>query len=134
MRRQDCVYGRTDGRTNPLLYTHSTNAGGELNTNNIPKISSLGQMVQKLKKCQKLIKGQNFVKNVTFKNPKPHAHLQIEAKHSAKFQINLIKDIRSCGDKVGVSKGHNSIKWPKQKSKTTCTSSYHKKTIYEISN
>ena len=37
-----------------------------------------------------------------------------------------------CGDKVGVSKGRNSKKWPKQESKTTYTYSYHKKTIYEF--
>ena len=42
---------------------------------------------------------------------------------------------RSCRDKVGVSKGHNSIKNDqKQKSKTTCISLYHKQTICKISN
>ena len=35
----------------------------------------------------------NFVKNMTIKNPKSHAHLQIMVKHSAKFQINSIKDV-----------------------------------------
>ena len=40
-----------------------------------------------------MTKGHNFVKNMTIKNPKSHAHLQIMVKHSAKFQINWIKDV-----------------------------------------
>ena len=41
------------------------------------------------------------------KNPKPHAHLQIMAKNSAKFKIKLIKDVAGTRS---VSKDHNSIK------------------------
>ena len=37
-------------------------------------------------------KGHNPVQNMTIKNLKSHAHLQIMANHSAKFQINSIKD------------------------------------------
>ena len=40
-----------------------------------------------------MTKGHGFVKNMTIKNPKSHAHLQIMAKHSAKFQFNSIKDV-----------------------------------------
>ena len=43
-----------------------------------------------------MAKGHNFVKNMTIKNPKSHAHLQI--KFSNQF------------DQVEVSKGHNSRK------------------------
>ena len=66
-------------------------------------------MVQKLEKCQKITKDHNFVKNMTIKNPKSHAHLQIMVKHSPKFQINS-RCSRSCREKVRVSKGHNSTK------------------------
>ena len=41
----------------------------------------------------KMIKGYNFVKHKTTKNAKSHAHLQIMMKHSAEFQVNLIKDV-----------------------------------------
>ena len=34
---------------------------------------------------------------MTIKNPESHAHLQIMAKHSAKFQINSIKDVARVG-------------------------------------
>ena len=40
-----------------------------------------------------MTKGHNFVKNKKTKNSKSHAHLQIMTKHSAKFQVNLIKDV-----------------------------------------
>ena len=40
-----------------------------------------------------MTKDHNFVKNMTIKNPKSHAHLQVTGNHSAKFQINLIKDV-----------------------------------------
>ena len=52
----------------------------------------------------KMTKSHNFVKNKRIKNLKSYAYLQIMAKHSAKFQINSIKDV------AGVSKGHNSTK------------------------
>ena len=43
----------------------------------------------------KMTKGHNFVKNKkkTTKNSKSHAYLQIMTKHSAKFQVNSIKDV-----------------------------------------
>ena len=41
----------------------------------------------------KMTKGHNFVKNKKTINSKSHAHLQIMMKHSAKFQVNLIKDV-----------------------------------------
>ena len=50
-------------------------------------------MVQKLKNCQKMTKGHNFVKNKTPKNSKSHAYLQIMIEHSAKFPVNSIKDV-----------------------------------------
>ena len=40
-----------------------------------------------------MTKGHIFVKHMTIKNPKSHAHLQILAKHPAKVQINSIKDV-----------------------------------------
>ena len=40
-----------------------------------------------------MIKGHNFVKNKKTKNSKSHAYLQIMTKHSAKFQVSLIKDV-----------------------------------------
>ena len=40
-----------------------------------------------------MTKGHNFVKNEKTKNSKSHAHLQIMMKHSAKFQVNSIKDV-----------------------------------------
>ena len=40
-----------------------------------------------------MTKGHNFVKNKKTKNSKSHAHLQIRLKHSAKFQVNSIKDV-----------------------------------------
>ena len=39
-----------------------------------------------------MTQGHNF-KNKTTKNSKSHAHLQIMMKHSAKFQVNSIKDL-----------------------------------------
>ena len=41
----------------------------------------------------KTTKGHNFVKYRAIEIPKSHAHLQIMMKHSAKFQVNLIKDV-----------------------------------------
>ena len=42
----------------------------------------------------KMTKGHNFVKNKKTENSKSHARLQIMMKHSAKFQVNLIKDVQ----------------------------------------
>ena len=42
----------------------------------------------------KMTKGYNFVKSIkTTINPNSHAHLQILMRHSAKFQVNSIKDV-----------------------------------------
>ena len=55
----------------------------------------LGQTVRKLEKMPKIPKGHKT------KNSKSFAYLQIMMKHSAKFQVNSIKDVgRSCGYKV----------------------------------
>ena len=37
--------------------------------------------------------GNNSVKNISIKNPKPHAHLHIIGRKSTKFQINPMKDV-----------------------------------------
>ena len=37
--------------------------------------------------------GNNFVKNSSIKNPKPHAHLHFIGRKSTKFQMNPIKDV-----------------------------------------
>ena len=42
-------------------------------------------------------RGHNFVKNKKIQNLKSHAHLQIMMKHSAKFQVNSIKDVAGVG-------------------------------------
>ena len=55
--------------------------------------SSSSRLVQKLDKCQKTSNSHNFVKDMTIKNPNSRVHLQIIAKHSAKFPINSIKDV-----------------------------------------
>ena len=56
-------------------------------------------------------------------------------KHSAKFQGNSIKDVTGVvGTRYESARAITSSKWPKQKSETTCTSSYDKKAIYKISN
>ena len=47
----------------------------------------------------KMTKGHNFIKYMTIKNKKLHAHLQIMAKHSAKIQINSIKDVAGVAGK-----------------------------------
>ena len=52
-----------------------------------------------------MAKGHNFVKNMTIKNPKSHAHLQVKFSN----QFDQICG-RSCGNKVEVSMGHNSRK------------------------
>ena len=57
-----------------------------------------------------MTKCYNFVKKMIIKNPKPHAHLQIMAKNSAKFKIKLIKDVAGVAGTRSVSKDHNSIK------------------------
>ena len=40
-----------------------------------------------------MTKGHNFDKSKKTKNSKSHAYFQIMTKHSAKFQVNLIKDV-----------------------------------------
>ena len=50
-------------------------------------------MPKKKKQKKPITKGHSFVKYMTIKNPTSHAHLQIMVKHSAKFQINSIKDV-----------------------------------------
>ena len=47
----------------------------------------------KVGKMAKTTKGHNFVKNMTIENPESHAHLQVNKQRSARFQINLIKDV-----------------------------------------
>ena len=76
-----------------------------------------------------MTKGHNFVKNMTIKNPK--SHLQIMVKHSAKFQINWIKDVAGV---AGTSlESARAITPPKMaKIKNMCTYSDHKKTIYKF--
>ena len=56
-------------------------------------------------------------RGIITKKSKAHAYLQSIIKH----------DLSQTGQDL-------CQKWPKQKSITTCTSSYHKKTIYNISN
>ena len=71
----------------------SPNQNNISNTNSLPKFSFLCQTVQKLEKCQKITKGHNFVNKMKTKNSKSNAHHQIKMKHSAKFQVNFIKDV-----------------------------------------
>ena len=82
-----------------------------------------------------MTKGHNFVQNMTINDPKSLLYLQIMAIHSAKFQINSIKNVTGVEETTSESaRALTPSKWPNQKSKTTCTSSYHKKTIYKLSN
>ena len=56
-------------------------------------------------------------------------------KHSAKFQVNWIKDVAGvAGTRYESARAITSSEMAKTKSETICTSSYDKKTIYKISN
>ena len=89
----------------------------------------------KLEKCQNMTKGHKFVKNKKTKNSKSHTHLQIMRKHSAKFQVNSIKDVAGVGGtRYESPRAITSSKIAETKSETTCTSSYDKKAFYKISN
>ena len=82
-----------------------------------------------------MTKGHNFVKNKKTKTSKSHAHLQIMMKHSLKFQVDSIKDVAGvAGTRFESAGPYLRQKWPKQKSETTCTSSYDENAIYKISN
>ena len=73
---------------------------------------------------------ENVKNDKGLKNSKSHAHLQIIMKHSTKFLVSSIKDVAGvAGTKYESARA---IKWPKQKSEATCTSSYDKKAIYKI--
>ena len=83
----------------------------------------------------KMTKGHNSVKNEKTKYSKSHAHLQIKTKHSAKFQVNWIKHVAGvAGTRYESARDMTLSKMAETKSETTCTASYDKKAIYEISN
>ena len=72
---------------------------------------------------------------MTLKNPKSYTYLQIMAKHSARFQINLIKDVAGvAGARSESARAITPSKMAKTKIRNTYTSSYHKKTFHKISN
>ena len=83
----------------------------------------------------KLAKSNNFVKNKKTKNSKSHAHLQIMMKHSAKFQVNSMKDVAGVvGTRYKSTRAITLSKMAETKLETTSTSSLDKKAIYKISN
>ena len=82
-----------------------------------------------------MTKGHNFVKNKQTIKSKSHAHLKIMMKHSSKFQVNSIKDTEGvAGTRYESARAITLSKMAKQKSETTCISSYDKKAIDKISN
>ena len=81
----------------------------------------------------------NSVKNSCIEILKPHAHLHIIGRKSTKFQVNPMKDVggvaetRSWLSKVKSEWAITPSKIVESNSKTTCTSSYHRKKVYKIS-
>ena len=83
--------------------------------------------------------GDNSIKNSRIKILKPHAHLHVIGRKSTTFQISPMEDvgevaeIRSCLAKFKSAWAITPSKKSNQNSKTTCTSSYHRKKVYKIS-
>ena len=64
----------------------------------------------------KMRKGHVFVKIKRTKNLKSHAHLQIMMKHSAKFQVNLIKNVAGvAGTRFESARAITLLKMPERK-------------------
>ena len=90
---------------------------------------------KKKKKKKKLTKGHNFVKIMTPENLKLHAHLQTMPKHSASYQVSPIMNIEGMvGTEPKSAWAVTPTEIVKKNSKATCTSSYHRKEVYKISN